>query len=94
MASDYLAGKVQVIALGVALSGMLFQEGEIIPVRNKADILAVPLFGVQKPFFLSNFPDLLFGQLPQRKQGVGKLMLVQAVEKISLILRPVRCLIQ
>ena len=81
-----MALQVQIIPAGILLSGVAFQEGGIISVRDEADILAVPLPGIDKALLLGDLPHLLLGQLSQGELGVGQLLLIQAGQKVGLIL--------
>ena len=61
----------------------------IIPVRHKADILAVRLPGIGQSFRFRFFPDGRLLQTSQREQDMGQLCLRQGVQHIALVLLPV-----
>ena len=69
-----------------SLSGILFNKGRIIPVRHKADILAVRFIGIDKALLLCNLTDFFLGVGAKRKERMGKLILRHGVEYIALIL--------
>ena len=72
------------------LPGVFLQERAVVSFGDEADVLAVTLFRVDKAVGLRDFPDLRLGQIPQRKQGVGQLLLRQKVEHVSLVLGGIR----
>ena len=94
VAAHNIAVEIQIIAGRIILAGVFFHEADVIPVRNEADILAVPLAGINKILRLGNLPYLLLGQFSQRESGMHELMLIQAGQEISLILGRVGSLLQ
>ena len=66
------------------------KESHIISIRHKADILAVLLFSGNQSCLFRQSADLGFGVVPQRKHGVGQLMLGEMVEHIALVLALIR----
>jgi len=74
--SHHLARKIQKIAFRIGPAGILLKKRCIISAGNKADILAVPLPGVDQSLGFCNFPDLCLGQCAQGEETVGKLRLV------------------
>ena len=89
-----MAGFVQKITGSIVLAGVALQKGDVVSVRYETDILTVMLPGCDEAMLRGDGPDLRLGQIAQRKQGVGKHILGQAVEKVGLILGSVRGLIQ
>ena len=69
-------------------------KGSVVPVGHKADVLAVPLAGIDKAVLLGQGPGLVFGQPPQGQQQPGKLPLGQGVEHIALVLVLIQALFQ
>ena len=94
MAAHHLALGIKIVSRGIPFPSESFHKGAVVPVGNKTDVLAVPLFRRYKAVFGGNGPDLRFCKGAQGKQGVGKHFLGQGVEKIGLILGRVLCLIQ
>ena len=43
----------------IGLTSVVAEEGSIITIRDKADVLAVPPAGTDQALFLSNGPDFL-----------------------------------
>ena len=86
MTAYHLPLKVQKIALRVGFPGVALQKRAVVPIGDKADILTVPFPGVDKAIFLSNFPNLRFCQITQRELDMGQLLLIEAGQKVSLIL--------
>ena len=86
----HLPLKVQKVTLGEGLSGVALQKRAVIPVGNEADVLTVPLPGVDKTVFPGDFPDLRLGQISQRKPDLGKLFLIPAGQEVGRLLVPVR----
>ena len=91
---DNLPLKIQKISLRIGFTGVPLQKRAVVTVGNKADVLAVPLPGVDEAILLGNLSNLSLCQPAQRKLNVRHLFLIQAGKKIGLILCPVRCLIQ
>jgi len=50
--------------------------------------------GIVQADLLGNLPDFLFGDFPKGKQGLGELSLIEAMQKIALILGVIECLEQ
>ena len=50
--------------------------------------------GIDEALRFRNLPDLGLGQLSQREQGVGQLLLGERIEDIALVLRPIHGLFQ
>ena len=92
--AHHVALQIQIITGRIGLSGVLFQERNIVSVRYKANILTVLFLCVQKALRLCDQPDLCLGKRPEREERVGQLMLSKAVEKIGLIFVAVHCLFQ
>ena len=93
--ADDLAAGVDEFALGVGLSGVAFQKAHIIPVGDKADILGIPLFGVEEALLCGDGPDVLLAfKFAQGEAGVGQLFLGQKIQDVALILGQVPCLFQ
>ena len=93
MAAHHIAVCVQIIPGRIGLAGVAFHEGNVIAVGDKADILAVPLAGVDEAVLFRNAADFLFGQFPEGEADVGQLILGKGGQKISLILGAVCCFI-
>ena len=90
--SHNVTGLIQEIALGEIQTGVPADKADVIPVGNKANILAVMFPGGDEAMFRGNLPHLGFGQFTQREADMRHLFLVQRVEKIGLIFGAVRCL--
>ena len=86
MTANNLALQVQKITLREGFPGIALQKRAIVPIGDKADILTVPFPGVDKTIFLSNFPNLRLCQITQRKLDMGQLLLIEAGQKVGLIL--------
>src|SRR5699024_9435819 len=69
-------------------------EGGVVPVGHKADVLAVPLSGVDKAVLLRQAACLLLGEPTQRQQQPGELPLGEGVEHIALVLVLIQALFQ
>ena len=67
-------------------AGNPLHGGGIVPIRGKADILAIPFSRIGESSFPGNFADFGLLEPSQREQGMGKLVLGHAVEKITLVL--------
>jgi hypothetical protein len=67
-------------------AGIVLYKGGVIAAGDKAYILAVLLAGVAKALFPGYVPHVVFGKFSQGEQGMGKLFLGEAVQKIALIL--------
>ena len=63
----------------------LDKAGEI-SIPDKADILTVPLMGIDEAMVPGDLPGLSLGQAPKGQKGMGQLILGQGVEDIALIL--------
>ena len=94
MLSDYVAGLVQIIAGGILFPGVLLQKCHVVSIGDEADVLTVPLFGVDKSLLLSNLAYLRLGQFAKREEDVRQLVLGQGIQEITLIFRGVCCLAQ
>ena len=84
--SHHLAVYVQILSCRIGFAGVAGEKSGVVPIGNKADILAVVLAGVDEALLLGNLPDFFFGQVPQRELNVGHLILIQTGQKIGLIL--------
>ena len=62
------------------------QECIIVPIRHKADILAIRLFCHHQSAFLRYGAYLRLGVLPQRQPQHGQLLLRQVIQHIALVL--------
>src|SRR5215475_12961232 len=60
-------------------------EGAVIAVRNKADLLTLGLLGHLEPQPYGDLTHLLLAILPERQERVPQLLLGQIKEKIGLI---------
>ena len=76
------------------LAGVLLHEFHIIPVGNKADVLAVRLFPVVKALGFGDAAGLLLGHFSQREEGVPQLLLSHGIEDVALILGRIQRLFQ
>ena len=94
MPPQHRAALVQDVSGRKGPSGPARQEGGVIPVRHKADILALLLLGGDEAALLRKAPHLRFGKLPQGKAQMGELPLAQGVEHIALILALIQGLAQ
>ena len=94
MGADNISAAVDKVTAGVAFSGIALKKRLVIPVRNKTNILRIPLFRVDKTLLLRNRTYLVLGKSSKREVNVRKLLLSQRVEKIALILGAVLRLIQ
>ena len=65
------------------------QEGHIVAVRDKADILTVGFIGVQQPGLPGAAADEGLVVIPHRQQQMGELILGQLIQHIALILASV-----
>ncbi len=74
--------------------GSAADKGAVVPVGYKADVLAVPLAGVEQAGLCGDLPHLFLGQLPQREQGPGQLLLVKDGQYVALVLVQVGRLFQ
>ena len=94
MLTQQIAVHVQKPSRHVLFSGGAADEGGVVAVRHEADVLTVPLFGVDEAVFLCNAAHLRLGEATQRKQSVGKLVLRQHIEEITLVLAAVQSPLQ
>ena len=78
----------------VLFSGVPPDEGGVVSVRDKADVLAVRLPGIEKALAAGNLPGLRFAESPQGEAGVGQLVLGQHIEYVTLVLAGVQGLFQ
>ena len=93
--ADDLAAGVDELALGVGFAGVAFQKAHIIPVRDEADVLGIPLFGVEEALLCGDGADVVLAfKFAQREAGVGQLLLGQKIQDVALILGEVPCLFQ
>ena len=86
MPAVHLTGAVSNISGRIFPSGFPPYKTGIIPVRNKADILAVGFVSIDKSVFLRKCPDLGLFHLSEREQNMRELFLFQIVKDIRLIL--------
>ncbi|MPM25823.1 hypothetical protein SDC9_72323 [bioreactor metagenome] len=92
--AQYPARFVHKVTIGRRMTQRPLDKGGIITIGSKADILTVPLFGVDQPVLLRNLPDLCFVETAQGKQGAAQLVLRQHVKKIALVLAAVQAALQ
>ena len=85
MAAHHLARLVQNVPRRIGFPGVPLHKGEIVPVRNKTDILAVALARVGEALPLRDGAHLRLAQPPQREQGMGKLLPRNGIKHIALI---------
>ena len=79
MAAQNISLKVHEIALGAGFAGVILDEGGVILVRHKTDLLAVGLVGHIEADLLRHPPNLVLVVAAHGHQGSGKLLLGQVV---------------
>ena len=64
----------------------MLQEGAVVSIGDKADILAVAAVGGGQAVFGGDGPDLVLGQITQGEDRAGQLLLAQSVQAVALVL--------
>ena len=83
--SDYITVNIDKITVGICFTEITFNKLSVIPVGNKANILAVTLACVQEMLLLCNFADFRFRIFAQRKLNMRKLILSKRIKNITLV---------
>ena len=94
MGPQHVPALIQKGAGGVVPARVVLEKGGVVPVGDKADVLAVPLPGADQPLLLGDVPDLLLGQPPQGEAHPCELRLGERPEDIALVLLRVEGLFQ
>ena len=92
--ADPFALRVEKVAGLRNFSRVPLNESGIVPVRHKADVLAVRLVRIEKAVFLGDLTHPVLGKFAHRELGVRQLFLGQIVQYIALILAAVQPLFQ
>ena len=90
MPAQNVALQVEIIPLRIVLAGIAAHECHVIPVGDKADVLAVPFAGIDKAVLICDLPCLGLRQAAEGQERMGELFLGQAVQNVGLVLGCIR----
>ena len=86
MPSDRVTVLIQNVAVRIGLSSPAPDKPRIVSVRNKADVLTVPFFGVDQFVRLRKLPCFTLVKRTEGKAKIAELLLRQHVQDIALVL--------